>query len=152
MDKLLAFSLAVSRPLAASRLQWGRVMASPQSSVTPTITWEAIVDERPRLGHALYTAQHIKRRSPGFCANRVWYGILKPIVSREVGWGNKPRCRGHTQLVSEILAGKEPEHTDECRAERERQAWLQTPAAYDVAYETIYDALPNCQHELGGCW
>ena len=116
------------------------------------ITWGAIVHERSRLGDALYTAQSIKRLSPGFCANRIWYGILKPIVSREVGWGNTPRCRGRVELVADILAGKEPEHTDECRVEVERQAWLQTPRAYDIAYETIYEALPNCQHDLGLCW
>lgn len=115
------------------------------------LTWDRIAEERPLLADTLYVAQHLQRRSPGFCANRVWYCVLKPIVLRSVGSSAKPVCRGHWQTVGELVAGTPVKHTDECRALWAEQEWLLSSAAYDLAYDRIYEALPDCQH-AGICW
>ena len=114
-----------------------------------SVNWDRLVQSRPLLGNALYLAQHLQRHSRGFCANRVFYSILKPIVCGNVGWDAEPQCpfSEHIRTVGAILDGKPIEHTGACRAAWGRSAWLQTTAAYDLAYRTIYEALPNCQHE-----
>jgi hypothetical protein len=105
------------------------------------------------LADMLDTAQRLKRRSPGYCANRTWYRVLKPILVKTVGWSGEVYCRGHIQQLSDLMDGKEPEHDDECQREWDRQRWIKTPAAYDLAYQHLYDALPDCQHPEGTiCW
>lgn len=63
---------------------------------------------------------------PNFCANAVWYGY-----------------HGHKGIKSRLvrLVGWEAQKSDSV---------LHSCVAYDVAYETIYDALPDCKH--GGCF
>lgn len=60
------------------------------------------------------------RSFPGFCANAVWYGYrgggFKDAVLRLVGWG----------------AEGQP-------------AWLKTRQAYDLAYDHLYQLLPDCR-------
>jgi hypothetical protein len=101
--------------------QWARLNDSPRP------TWTDLVAEEPRLAALLEEARgYRKTAKPTFCANAVWYGYgsrgepLKDSVSRLVGW------------------------------ERKEHPLLGTEGAYDVAYETIYEALPNCRHE-GWC-
>lgn len=91
-----------------------------------SVTWGQLVEAEPRLARLLKIAQSTRSR-PGFCANAVWYGYdrpewlsLKGRASKLVGW------------------------------ERKGDPLLSAEKAYDVAYETIYHALPNCQHE-GPC-
>lgn len=67
-----------------------------------------------------------KDKSGNFCANRVWYGYyhlqgLKERLSRCVGWSSESA-----------------------------NPYMHTSEAYDIAYDTIYAALPDCQHE-GEC-
>jgi hypothetical protein len=88
----------------------------------PKPTWAELVKAEPKLGELLAEAQAVKDdgRTPSFCANRIWYapGGFKDRLCRLVGWDRK----GHPVLG--------------------------TMQAYDVAYETIYDALPDCRD----CW
>ncbi len=58
--------------------------------------------------------------TPSFCANRLWYHRVKPLVVE--------------------LAGYEAQNPK-----------LRTTRAYDIAYQTIYKALPDCRNcgELG---
>jgi hypothetical protein len=93
-------------------------------------TFAKLVAQEPRLRTLLQRAQAVKddRRKPAFCANAVWYGYgpyhgrgLKEQLCWLVGWGRKD---GHPILATE--------------------------EAYDVAYETIYLALPNCRECLCG--
>jgi hypothetical protein len=84
-------------------------------------TFDELLALEPRLGILLREAKAYQRRK-GFCANSVWYGYdgsggLKGRLLMLVGWERRPR--------HEILS---------------------TEAAYDVAYETIYHALPDCNH------
>jgi hypothetical protein len=114
------------------------------------ITWARIVEARPTLATALDTAQRLSRRSPGYCANRTFYGIFKPILRRQVGNEIELRCqRLHLQTLSRL---DEPVvHTAECVASIDRQRWLKGRDVYDLVYETLYHALPNCQHD-GECY
>jgi len=66
------------------------------------------------------------RDAPDFCANEVWYGSgddggVRKRVSNLVGWDRKP---------DPILGSDE---------------------AYDVAYESLYEELPDCRHVAGAC-
>lgn len=84
-------------------------------------TWQALVRHEPRLEALAVLAQTIGRlgrRRRGFCANAVWYAGLKPLLCGLVGWG--------------------AEHDDPV---------LTSSAAYDVAYEHLYELLPDCQHD-----
>lgn len=89
------------------------------------VTWDALVAAEPRLEQLLARARATRDdgSAPSFCANDVWYGHaghpgLKPVLARLVGWN--------------AVGG------DLIRSEK----------AYDVAYETVYDALPDCR----ACW
>ena len=88
-----------------------------------TITWDELTALEPRLLALLQEAEAIKddKRKPSFCANAHWYGYgghpgIKPRLLELVGWAR-------------------PYGSAELRGTR----------AYDVAYETIYDALPDCR-------
>ena len=80
-------------------------------------TWEQLVKIEPRLKAILGEAQAVSSDDdPHFCANAVWYaGGLKERLCKLVGWDRKP----HPVLGTE--------------------------EAYDVAYDTCYNALPDCR-------
>jgi hypothetical protein len=76
----------------------------------------------PRLADLLAEAQGYGRdRNPDFCANAVWYGYaghqpgLRSRLTKLVGWES-----GHGGLLGSSLA-------------------------YDIAYDTIEAALPDCR-------
>jgi hypothetical protein len=86
------------------------------------LSFRGLAKLEPRLRDLLTEARsHHKNRDAIFCANAVWYGYpgfrpgLKSRLSRLVGW----------------------------RAEQGGD--LRTSAAYDLAYQTIYQALPDCR-------
>jgi len=87
-----------------------------------TLTWRELVRREPRLAELLQEARTVDDSDPHFCANAVWYGYngyagLKGRLCQLVGWDAD---------------------TDD--------PILRTPEAYDLAYDTIYDALPPCRH------
>jgi hypothetical protein len=66
------------------------------------------------------------RDDENFCANEVWYGKghdggVRERVSRLVGWDRRP------------------------------DPVLGTEEAYDVAYDALYEELPDCKHSEGLC-
>jgi hypothetical protein len=86
------------------------------------LTFQALANREPRLRDLLAEATaHHANREPVFCANAVWYGY----PGFEPGFKSR-LCRlvGHTA---------------------EQGGDLRTSEAYDVAYETIYQALPDCR-------
>lgn len=85
------------------------------------LTWDKLIEMEPKLNE-LYESAKNEKQTPGYCANRVWFTTLKPKLLALVGWD---REEDHNQLC-----------TDE---------------AYDIAYETIYEALPCCDHESPFC-
>ena len=87
------------------------------------MTWRNLVTCEPELGQLLNEVRRIKddKRKPGFCANACWYG-----------WGEaEPSLKD--RKVS--LVGW-----------RARHEVLRTSAAYDLAYKTLYGALPDCRN------
>jgi hypothetical protein len=94
-------------------------------------TWDELAKLEPLLIDLLKLAESYPKRSPGFCANAAWYGYgahgLKDALCKLVGWIRKPKPN-----PGDLLGGKE---------------------AYEVAYDTLYAALPDCQHPEGflGC-
>jgi hypothetical protein len=84
--------------------------------MTTTMTWDELVKLEPKLGVLLAEAQAVRDDDPHFCANAIWYDFLKPRLVLLVGW---------------------------CRPDRTKP--LASEQAYDVAYDTIYEALPDCR-------
>ena len=89
-----------------------------------TLTWQQLVTAEPRLGSLLLEIKAVRddKTRPSFCANAHWYGYhgspgFKPRLYRLVGFG----------------ALSAPGH-------------LRTMDAYDLAYETLFEALPNCRN------
>jgi hypothetical protein len=85
-------------------------------------TWEELVDLEPRLLALVRSALETDGSRPDFCANARWYGYGGQR-------GLKPRL---LMLVGHDAAPFAP-------------PLLRTRAAYDVAYHTVYEALPNCK-------
>jgi hypothetical protein len=82
------------------------------------MTFDELCEREPAL-RRLYDAaraERRKRRGKHYCANAVWYVRLKPRLLWLVGW-QRP----------------------------DRDPVLGSADAYDVAYDTIYDALPDCK-------
>jgi hypothetical protein len=87
-----------------------------------TPTWNELIKLEPLLAGLLEHAKRVKDdpTRTSFCANDVWYGVLKPELVSLVGWAS-PNPSGH------VLASSK---------------------AYSVAYQKIYDALPPCRNCL----
>lgn len=80
------------------------------------VTWEQVADLVPDLKLMLKLAKSIRRPKGSWCSNRMWYAIFKPRLQELVGDGC-PR----------------------------KNPMLRSSEAYDVAYNTIYNALPPCR-------
>ena len=94
------------------------------------VTFPELVSLDPQLGELMQEAQsHSSKGNPQFCANAVWYGYAGHQ-------GIKPRL---LWLVGYERPG-------------ERNTVLHTAAAYDVAYDAIYHALPDCRDCACGGW
>lgn len=89
------------------------------------LTWDSLVAMEPRLQTLLDEAKSVRPDGATFCANAIWYGYgghqgFKPRLSKLVGWERCPPC---STTVAPLASEK----------------------AYDIAYETIYEALPDCR-------
>jgi hypothetical protein len=94
---------------------------APEPATPPT--WTELVQLEPRLLDLVREALEAQATSPNYCANAEWYGYRGHQ-------GIKPRL---VLLVGDEAAPFAPE-------------LLRTSAAYDVAYKTVYEALPDCKH------
>jgi hypothetical protein len=83
---------------------------------TKPLTWNELARLEPRLSGLLDKAKAVKAKGRNFCANDVWYRRFKPRLLWLVGWD---RPDNHPVLSS--------------------------MQAFDLAYETIYEVLPNCR-------
>jgi hypothetical protein len=92
-------------------------------TVEKPLTWARLVELEPRLAELLAEIRRVKddKRRSEFCANGAWYGTYDTE-------GFKPRFAS--------LVGFEAKGPAE----------LKTMAAYDLAYEKLYQALPNCRN------
>ena len=81
--------------------------------------WSSVIHAEPKLKGLWKVALSTRVDAPpGYCANRSWYGWFKPRLLPLVGWERK----------------KGPK-------------WLQEQPAYEVAYDVIWETLPDCKHE-----
>ena len=96
---------------------------APEIQPDAPLTFSQLCELEPRLLALLNEAKSIKdnRRRPSFCANRVWgdSGGLRERMTQLVGYSVRRQ-------------GGDPR--------------LATSRAYDIAYHTIYDALPDCRN------
>jgi hypothetical protein len=88
-----------------------------------SLTWQELVYLRPELGELLEEIRQVEDNpaKPSFCANAVWYGFLEY------------RGRGFKARMKAALDTKESDG-------------LVAKAAYDLAYKTLYAALPGCRN------
>jgi len=123
----------------------------------------------PRLMTLYKFASMIGRRhGKDFCANFVWYEFLKPELCLLVGDGRTPNvtpkespecATAMENLLSlrgtfnESVCDTAPSRTVTVynRASSEQGAFLRSALAYDIAYNTIYNALPDCRGCNGIC-
>jgi hypothetical protein len=87
------------------------------------MTFEELCRLEPKLGELLQEARSHKPQGRSFCANAVWYSY------------GQYRHRGLKSRLRRLVGFER----------RERHAILSTPAAYSLAYQTIYRALPDCR-------
>src|SRR5262249_27834475 len=93
----------------------------------PELTFENLVAHEPRLADLLEEARsYHKKRPRGFCRYDTWYSWRQPE-------------RGLRRRMAQLVGW-----------ETGRDDVLGTSAAYELAYRTIYGALPACKHG-GGC-
>ncbi|MGI8422989.1 MAG: hypothetical protein ACR2NO_02535 [Chloroflexota bacterium] len=100
--------------------QWSAVVVSPPP-VDPQM-WEGLVLLEPRLAALLTEIESFRPHGARFCANDAWYGYTSP----EAGF--------KAQL--EELVGWDRVGCPE---------GLRSGDAYDVAYDRLYDAFPDCR-------
>lgn len=81
------------------------------------LTFDRLVRLEPRLLGLVQEAALVNDSAPNFCANEIWSEQFKPRLMRLVGW--YAECA-------------HPEVQDE--------------AAYQVAYDVVYRALPDCRN------
>jgi hypothetical protein len=96
----------------------------PEPPVAPTFA--ALAKLEPELRALAAAARHqrrIARGLPSYCANQVWIFQFKPRLCGLVGWSSQ-----HPEPL------------------------LHTRAAYDVAYDHIYQLLPDCRNCLCFPW
>lgn len=80
-------------------------------------TWARIAKECPELSAMRDEARKVDGSDPHFCANDVWFDRFKPRLLRLVGW----------------------------EAPATAPEWMTTNTAYEIAYSTIYNELPECR-------
>jgi hypothetical protein len=92
----------------------------------PVPEFDELARLEPRLRDLETRAESYRRdKNPNFCANAVWYGYsgfrpgLKEMLCELVGWDVRGR------------------------------RVLETEEAYDVAYDHVYELLPDCRGRCG---
>ena len=132
------------------------------------VTLKKICEAEPEVLKLHRLAKKIGDGGNGyFCANEIWYNILKPRLYYLVGWGRK-HLRGladkwgfklsdglqvfeAAQLIKHL---EKPENVAAdviaygCGISPHRaltHTWLETSRVYNVASEAIYSQLPNCR-------
>ena len=117
------------------------------------ITWTTLVKHEPQLKALLADARSItdNRSKTSFCANAAWYGYggrpgLKPRLLFLVGWERGiSQKRGSTLAVVNLAGIPLPPKADLASLSEGEQV-LRSQGAYDLAYHTVYDVLPNCRN------
>ena len=108
-----------------------------------SITWEDICEAEPRVKALYYTACHVKdcKTDRSFCANYVFLNTFKPIICELVGFCRSRRKKMMKESANDFQFENFFAYTDEIDDEM-----LSTSIAYDIVYQKIYGALPDCRN------
>lgn len=124
-EKVGAFALRrhlsqLAHPWRSRRKSYPPPAEEQETLMAKQLTWKEVVTAEPRLAN-LYADVCAVRDVGGnsFCANAAWYGYR--------GYGFKERM---FNLVGFYAANPD----------------LRTMEAYDLAYDKLYRALPNCRN------
>ena len=125
-----------------------------------TLTFDEICELEPAIRRAYNLAKMIgRKRGKPFCANAVWYTIFKPIVSHTIGWQRRPTKPGPIKIptLQEMSLTYDAEKIRrplfpeiKIGTSTSKDPRLMTAQAYNLAYDKIYGALPDCRE--CGCW
>ncbi len=116
------------------------------------MTFNQLCELEPELKRLHHLAGMIRDDENGkyFCANDVWYSLFKPKLYNLVGWGRE-HSKQQRKRERERFEIENPE-LSKCfiqgpeMPKPEGIEILDTCEAYDCAYHTIYDQLPNCRN------
>jgi hypothetical protein len=113
----------------------------------------------PKLAELMVEAKAVRRpRGKPFCGNAVWYGYgswhgrgfkgrMLPLVGDERGIIPQPKpqpsARFGSMLVYRLSDLPPPKYTPPTTDD---EKYLRSSRAYDVAYDVLYAALPNCRN------
>ncbi len=117
------------------------------------LTFDHLCELEPGLQDLHTIARMIKDDGNGksFCSNFIWYRLLKPRMYDLVGWGRR-FAKERAQRESEHFDKENPEMAKMFIKldipEPEGIELLDGCEAYSLAYNTIYEQLPNCRD----CW
>ena len=134
------------------------------------LSFNEICDQIPTIRNAYRIAKMIgHRRGVPFCANQIFYDLLKPMISFHIGLGrealreyaerfpikNIPEVFSTGELLKKLEErARQPDRPYKLCFEIASQdpgdyknRWLESCEAYDLVYETIYEALPDCNHK-----
>ena len=88
---------------------------------TTTLGWNELVAREPRLGDLMAEVRQERATDPPYCAN-----------ARFLGYGGHPGYKRRiVALVGWFSDAADPE--------------LRTRAAYDTAYQRLYNQMPDCR-------
>lgn len=121
--------------------------------------WEQIAEKEPRVLALLREAESTLDEGESFCANLVFYGPngLKSRLTKLVGWERGLRDASDEELIAAGLGHCITSHRRQFTATELLLKYptiprtcppdklLDSSAAYDVVYEKVYSALPDCR-------
>lgn len=117
-------------------------------SPTPSLSWAQLAGVEYGLQRlerlAVWMSEHA---GADWCANEVWYGFLKSQLVQLVGWsrGHLPTCAIDGPRPAFVcMANFKPVRRVPATTNAEKM--LRSSAAYDVAYDHLYELLPDCRH------
>jgi hypothetical protein len=108
-------------------------------------TWDRLVELEPDLESWLAIAKGRWKKIQGveedYCSVAAWYGFIEEEKYRVRLPISGKRSYGLKQVICELV-GWDVKH-------RGGNPELASPLAYDIAYETVFDALPPCRGRCG---
>lgn len=101
------------------------------------ITFETVCEWEPRLVRLDHCVRGIKDtgHDSSFCANLIWYELVKPRLVTLVGWHVPEKRGGLVNLADGTVTGQE-----------ETPPGLRSSEAYAVVYDHLYRQLPDCRN------
>lgn len=125
------------------------------------ISFKKICVLEPEISRLHRLASMIGRKqNQPFCANTIWYEIFKPRLKHLVGYHRlanpqvdyEEEFKIHVECLNDIDITKTPPRpriaentTFKNPASKCKDDILWSSEAYDIVYENIFKALPNCQ-------